>query len=120
MIPFFRKLPPCLVGMEACATSHHWARQLQALGHTVRIMPANYVKPYVKRNKNDARDAAAICEAVTRPTMRFVAVKSPEQQSLLMCTGPARCWSVSAPCWSTPCVPIWPNLALLHRLAGWG
>jgi len=84
MIPFFRKLPPCLVGMEACATSNHWARQLQALGHTVRIMPANYVKPYVKRNKNDARDAAAICEAVTRPTMRFVAVKSPEQQSLLM------------------------------------
>ena len=92
MIPFFRKLPPCLVGMEACAQSchlahhlaHHWARQLQALGHTVRIMPANYVKPYVKRNKNDARDAAAICEAVTRPTMRFVAVKSPEQQSLLM------------------------------------
>ena len=84
MMPFFRKLPPCLVGMEACATSHHWARQLQALGHTVRIMPANYVKPYVKRNKNDARDAAAICEAVTRPTMRFVAVKSPEQQSLLM------------------------------------
>ncbi len=56
MMPFFRKLPPCLVGMEACATSHHWARQLQALGHTVRIMPANYVKPYVKRNKNDARD----------------------------------------------------------------
>ncbi len=84
VIPFFQKLKPCLVGMEACATSHHWARQLQALGHTVRIMPAHYVKPYVKRNKNDAADAAAICEAVTRPTMRFVATKSPEQQSLLM------------------------------------
>ena len=84
VIPFFEKLPPCLVGIEACATSHHWARELQALGHEVRIMPAHYVKAYVKRNKNDATDAEAICEAVTRPTMRFVAVKSPEQQSLLM------------------------------------
>ena len=84
VIPFFKKLPGCLVGIEACATSHHWARELQALGHEVRIMPAHYVKAYVKRNKNDAADAAAICEAVTRPTMRFVAVKSPEQQSLLM------------------------------------
>ena len=84
MIPFFRKLSPCLIGVEACATSHHWARELQALGHTVRIMPANYVKPYVKRNKNDAADAEAICEAVTRPTMRFVAVKSAEQQGLMM------------------------------------
>ncbi len=84
VIPFFKKLPPCLVGIEACATSHHWARELQALGHEVRIMPAHYVKAYVKRNKNDAADAAAICEAVTRPTMRFIAVKSPEQQSLLM------------------------------------
>ena len=76
VIPFFGKLSPCLVGVEACATSHHWARELQALGHTARIMPANYVKPYVKRNKNDAADAEAICEAVTRPTMRFVAVVS--------------------------------------------
>ena len=84
VIAFFKKLPACLVGMEACATSHHWARELQALGHEVRIMPAHYVKAYVKRNKNDAADAAAICEAVTRPSMRFVAVKSPEQQSLLM------------------------------------
>ncbi len=84
VIAFFKKLPPCLVGMEACATSHHWARELQALGHEVRIMPAHYVKAYVKRNKNDAADAAAIAEAVTRPSMRFVAVKSPEQQSLLM------------------------------------
>ena len=84
VIAFFKKLPPCLVGMEACATSHHWARELQSLGHEVRIMPAHYVKAYVKRNKNDAADAAAICEAVTRPSMRFVAVKSREQQSLLM------------------------------------
>ncbi len=84
VLPLFKKLPLCLVGVEACATSHHWARQLKALGHEVRIMPANYVKPYVKRNKNDAADAQAICEAVTRPTMRFVTVKTAEQQSLMM------------------------------------
>ncbi len=84
VVPFFKKLPSCLIGMEACATSHHWARELGALGHEARIMPANYVKPYVKRNKNDAADAAAICEAVTRPTMRFVAVKTKQQQSLMM------------------------------------
>ncbi len=84
VLPLFKKLPLCLVGVEACATSHHWARQLEALGHEVRIMPANYVKPYVKRNKNDAADAQAICEAVTRPTMRFVTAKSAEQQSIMM------------------------------------
>src|SRR6202167_75556 len=80
---FFQKLPPCLVGIEACASSHHWSRELQALGHTVRVMPPAYVKPYVKRHKNDATDAEAICEAVTRPNMRFVATKTPEQQSCL-------------------------------------
>ena len=84
VLPFFEKHPPCLVGMEACATAHHWARQLIALGHEVKLMPPHYVKPYVKRNKNDAADAEAICEAVTRPTMRFVSVKSTEQQSILM------------------------------------
>lgn len=84
VIEFFRKLPPCLVGMEACATAHHWARELTKLGHTVRLMPASYVKAYVRRQKNDAADAAAICEAVTRPSMRFVAVKSAEQQAALM------------------------------------
>ena len=84
MLPFFKKQPPCLVGMEACATAHHWARELIELGHQVKLMPPHYVKPYVKRNKNDAADAAAICEAVTRPTMRFVSVKSMEQQSVLM------------------------------------
>jgi transposase len=83
VLPFFRKLGPCLVGMEACGTSHHWARQLAALGHEVKLMPPAYVKPYVKRGKTDANDAEAICEAVTRPTMRFVAVKSPEQQAAL-------------------------------------
>ncbi len=84
VLPFFKKLPPCLIGMEACATSHHWAREIMALGHEVKLMPPRYVKPYVKRNKNDAADAEAICEAVTRPTMRFVAVKSAERQSVLM------------------------------------
>ncbi len=84
VLPFFKKLPSCLVGVEACATSHHWSRQLQALGHTVRLMPPAYVKPYLKRQKNDAADAEAICEGVTRPNMRLVATKTPEQQSCLM------------------------------------
>jgi len=81
---FFQKLSPCLVGIEACATSHHWSRELTALGHIVRLMPPAYVKPYVKRQKNDAADAEAICEAVTRANMRFVETKTPEQQSCLM------------------------------------
>ena len=84
MIAYFRSLEPCLVGMEACATAHYWARELRALGHTVKLMPPAYVKAYVKRNKNDAADAAAICEAVTRPSMRLVPVKDAEQQSVLM------------------------------------
>ena len=83
MLPFFARLPSCLVGMEACGTSHHWARELIKLGHEVRLMPPAYVKPYVKRGKTDAADAEAVCEAVTRPTMRFVPVKSPEQQAAL-------------------------------------
>ena len=83
VLPFFEKLEPCLIGMEACGTSHYWARELSKLGHEVRLMPPIYVKPYVKRGKTDAADAAAICEAVTRPTMRFVAIKSPDQQGLL-------------------------------------
>src|ERR1700716_2755460 len=84
VLAFFQKLPPCLIGIEACASSHHWSRELGALGHTVRLMPPAYVKPYVKRQKNDAADAEAICEAVTRANMRFVATKTPEQQSGLM------------------------------------
>lgn len=84
MLPFFGALRPCCIGMEACSTAHHWARELMAFGHEVRLMPASYVKPYVKRGKNDANDAEAICEAVTRPTMRFVPVKSIEQQSVIM------------------------------------
>jgi transposase len=84
LLEFFAALPSCLVGIEACPTAHHWSRRLQALGHTVRLLPPSYVKAYVKRSKNDANDAAAICEAVTRPSMRFVATKSEEQQSGLM------------------------------------
>ncbi|MEE8307278.1 MAG: IS110 family transposase [Gammaproteobacteria bacterium] len=81
---FFSKLEPCLVGMEACGTSHYWARELGSLGHDVKLMPPAYVKPYVKRGKSDAGDAEATCEGVTRPTMRFVAVKSADQQSVVM------------------------------------
>jgi transposase len=81
VLAFFGKLPPCPIGIEACATAHHWARELKALGHEVRLIPPAYVKPYVRRNKNDAADAAAICEAVSRPSMRFVPVKSAEQQA---------------------------------------
>src|SRR3954452_24226459 len=83
VMAFFEALAPCFVGMEACATSHYWARELTKLGHEVRLMPAKDVKAYVKRNKNDAADAEAICEAVRRPSMRFVAVKSVEQQAVL-------------------------------------
>src|SRR4030081_3092339 len=84
VIAFFKALPPCLIGMEACATAHYWARELTKLGHEVRLMPAKDVKAYVKRNKNDAADAEAICEAVRRPTMRFVRIKSAEQRVKLM------------------------------------
>src|SRR5579862_1292616 len=81
VVAFFEKLSPCLIGIEACASSHYWSRELQALGHTVRLIPPAYVKPYVKRQKNDIADAEAICEAAQRPSMRFVQVKSEEQQA---------------------------------------
>jgi transposase len=84
MLRFFEKMPPCLVGLEACGGSHYWARQIAALGHDVRLIPPIYVKPFVKRGKTDAADAGAICEAVTRKTMRFVPVKSADQQAVAM------------------------------------
>jgi transposase len=84
LLEYFAGLPRCLIGIEACPAAHHWARELQAIGHTVKLMPPSYVKAYLKRSKNDANDAAAICEAVTRPSMRFVAVKTKEQQAALM------------------------------------
>src|SRR6202162_4797726 len=84
VLEFFSHLPPCLVGIEACPTGHHWSRERQGLVHTVRLMPPSYVKAYLKRSKNDANDAAAICEAVQRPTMRFVPIKTKEQQTALM------------------------------------
>ena len=84
LLSFFASLPPCLVGVEACSSAHHWARELTALAHDVRLIPPAYVKPYVKRQKNDAADAAAICEAVTRPSMRFVKVRSIDNQAVLM------------------------------------
>ena len=84
VLAFFSKFLPCVVDLEACATAHNWARELGALGHEVRLMPAQYVKAYIKRNKNDAADAEAICEAVVRPTMRFVPTKTAEQQAALL------------------------------------
>jgi len=83
VLGFFAKLPPCVIGIEACVSAHYWARELQELGHSVRLIPPQYVKPFVKTNKNDASDAEAICEALSRPTMRYAAVKSAEQQSVL-------------------------------------
>ncbi len=84
VLAFLSELSPCLIGMEACASSHYWAREIAVLGHEVRLIPPAYVQPYVKRQKNDAADAEAICEAVTRPNMRFVPVKTAEQQSVLV------------------------------------
>lgn len=84
VLPFLAKSPQCLIGMEACSGSHYWAREIQKLGHNVKLIPPQFVKPYVKTNKTDAADAEAICEAVTRPNMRFVPIKSPDQQGILL------------------------------------
>jgi transposase len=115
VVEFFRGQDPCLVGMEACATAHHWARELIALGHEVKLMPPAYVKAYVKRNKNDAADAAAISEAVTRPSMRFVPVKDVNQQAVLMMHRAPTCSVVSGRWRSMRCGRIWPNSASSRR-----
>ena len=111
MVPFFRKLPPTEIAIEACGSSHHWARELSALGHTVRLIPPQYVKPFVKRAKNDRNDAEAICEAAGRPGMRFVPVKSAEQQAHSMVLKVRETWSINARNWSTRCVGTLPNSA---------
>ena len=108
LLEFFAELPACLVGVETCASAHYWGRELRKLGHDVRLMPPAYVKPYVKRQKNDAADAEAICEAVTRPTMRFVKIKSPEQQSVMI--GSVRCSCASASNCRMPSAVTWPNM----------
>ena len=100
VLAFFSRLEPCLVGMEACAGAHYWARELTAIGHEVRLMPPAYVKPYVKRGKTDAVDAKAICEAVTRPTMRFVPVKLADRQAALL--DPVKVKSTSTEKWTCP------------------
>ena len=116
VLAFFQKLPPCLVGIEPALSSHHWSRELQALGHTVRLMPPAYVKPYVKRQKNDAADAEAICEVVTRATMRFVETKTPEQQSCLILPSHAPSLHPPADC-GDQCDPR-PSCRVRDRRAG--
>jgi len=115
MLPFFERLEPCVVGMEACSTSQHWARELTRLGHTVRLIPPSYVKPYVKRGKSDAADAEAICEAVTRPTMRFVEVKSCEQQAILSLHRRRRLIVRQRTRPSICCAACWPSSGLCCR-----
>jgi transposase len=109
VLEFFAAVSPCLVGIEACPSAHHWSRKLQALGHTVRLMPPTYVKAYLKRSKNDANDAAAICEAVTRPSMRFVATKSEQQQAGLMLHRGRQLWCVNEPCCRMRSAGTWRN-----------
>ena len=99
VLAFFSRLPPCLVGLEACATAHYWGRELRAFGHEVRLMPAQYVKAYIKRNKHDAADAEAICEAVVRPTMHFVPIKTADQQAACCCTVAGSGWCASVRVW---------------------
>ncbi len=107
VVAFFAALRPCLVGMEACATAHHWSRELSALGHEVKLMPPAYVKTYLKHNKNDAADAEASCEEVTCPTMRFVPARPLASKPCLRCTEHRACSSVSVRCWSMRCGHTW-------------
>jgi transposase len=118
LLDFFAGQAPCVVALEACGGAHHWARELQAMGHEVRLIPPAYVKPFVKRNKNDAIDAEAICEAAQRPGMRFVTVKSEEQQAAgLVFRTHAIWWCVSAPSSSMRSAATWRNMAGWRRAA---
>src|SRR3954467_14664902 len=108
---FLAAQPPCTVAMEACGSAHHWARGIGMLGHAVRLIPPAYVKPFVKRQKNDMADAEAICEAAQRPTMRFVLPKASRPKPPLSCSGPAISWCGSGPKSSMPCAGIWPSSA---------
>ena len=119
LLPFFKALPSCLIGIEACATAHNWARQLQELGHNVRLVPPAYVKPFVRRGaKNDATDAAAICEAVTRPNMRFVPIKSREDQAFLMLHRAEAFWFGSEPWLRVRSGRTWPSMGSQSRRVG--
>src|ERR1700745_2037528 len=120
LLEFFATLPTCLVGIEACPTAHYWSRRLQGLGHTVRLMPPSYVKAYVKRSKNDANDAAAICEAVTRPSMQFVALKTKEQQASLMLHRTRQMLVRQRTMLINAMRGTWPSLALCRRWAATG
>ena len=117
VLAFFAGLPPCLIGLEACATAHHWARELIALGHETRLMPPSYVKAYVKRNKNDAADAEAICEAVRCPSMRFVPLKTAEQRSALMMHRARDLLIRQRTIRVVLCVGTWPSSVLSRRRA---
>ena len=116
-LEFFEAHERCIVAMEACASAHHWGRQLQVMGYEVCLIAPAYVKPFVKRQKNDAADAEAIAEAASRPTMRFVAVKRAEKQSEAMILKPAICWFARRRRRSTRCVGILPNTVWLHQKA---
>lgn len=116
MLAFFKKLSPCLVGMEACGGSHYWAREIAKLGHDVRLEPPSYVKPFVKRGKTDAADAEAICEAVIRKTMRFVPIKTTDQQAAAMVLKTRGFWCGNGRKPSTHCAPICQSSALLQAL----
>lgn len=118
MIHYFEKLPPALIAIESCGSSHHWARLLTSLGHDVRLIPPQYVKPYVKRGKNDAAEAEALCEAVTRPSMRFVPIKSKEQQAACMLMTVREPWSRSSHSSRMRFAAMRPSLALLGPPVG--